>query len=317
MSLYAERSKKIFVEGEINRANNQLCRQFIRGSTMKELSEQTIYNYQKDLEQWFKFMNSYQEDLTATEATPDDIEEFIFYCQQKGNQANRIKRRMSVISSFYIFLKKKGIVSDNPIDMLERPKNVKPVVRQTYLTLEQVKEMKKILKKQNNRQLELYALFSLSTMARVNAIANVKWTNLDFENCQVVGIVEKGGKENENMFFTEDVKKLLLAEQKRRQKEGIDCEYVFYTKHKGENCKPSNVTLGLWAKKIGQMIGLEDGLHPHDFRHTMSNILKHEFDMPLEDISVLLNHSSTEVTLKHYIKQDSSRLREKLKEINL
>ena len=317
MSVYAERSKKLTFEGEVNPQNEKLFKQYLRAMTMKGLSKGTLTNYTSDLYQWFRFMSSEQMDLTVEEASEDDIEEFIFHCQQEGNNANRIKRRMSSISAFYIFLRKKKIVKDNPVDLLDRPKNVKPVVPQVYLTLEQVDLMKKVLKEQDNRQLELYALFSLSTMARVNAVASVKWDNLDMENCQVVGIVEKGGKENPNMFFSQEVKELILKEKERRKELGIDTEYLFYTKHKNGYGRASNVTLGLWAKKVGKMIGIPEGLHPHDFRHSFATILKNDFDMGLEEVSLLLGHAGTDVTKKHYIKEDNSKLREKLKNLNL
>lgn len=316
MSVYAERSKKLTFEGEVNPQNEKLFKQYVRAMTMKGLSKGTLTNYTSDLYQWFRFMASQQMDLTVEEATEDDIEEFIFHCQQEGNNANRIKRRMSSISAFYIFLRKKKIVKDNPVDLLDRPKNVKPVVPQVYLTLEQVELMKKVLKEQDNRQLELYALFSLSTMARVNAVASVKWDNLDMENCQVVGIVEKGGKENPNMFFSQEVRELILKEKKRREELGIDTEYLFYTKHKSGYGRASNVTLGLWAKKVGKMIGIPEGLHPHDLRHSGATLLKN-MGMELEEVSKLLNHQSTDVTKKFYIKEDNRQLKENRAKFNL
>lgn len=308
-SLYAERSKKLSFEGEVNPQNEKLFKQYFRAKTMQGLAESTLTNYTSDLYQWFRYMSSEQMDLTVEEATEDDVEEFIFHCQQQGNNANRLKRRLSAISSFYIFLKKKKIVKENPVDIIDRPKNVKPVVPQVYLTMEQVDLMKKTLKEQNNRQLELYALFSLSTMARVNAIASVKWDNLDLEDRVVTGIVEKGGKEHENMMFSEEVKELILAEKKRREEEGIECEYLFYTRHKSKYGRASNVTLGMWAKKIGRMIGIEEGLHPHDFRHSGATLLKN-MGMELEQVSKLLNHSGTDVTKKFYIKEDNRKLKE-------
>lgn len=309
MELYAKRSRKISFDGEISPENEKIFKQYYRAMTMKGLSKGTLTNYESDLKQWFKFMSSQQEGLLVTDATEDDIEEFIFHCQQEGNNANRIKRRMSSISALYMYLRKKKIVKDNPVDLLDRPKNVKPVVPQVYLTLEQVNHMKEVLKEQSNRQLELYALFSLSTMARVNAVASVKWSNLDLEDCVVTGIVEKGGKEHENMMFSEEVRELILKEKDRRKKEGIECDYLFYARHKDKYGRVSNVTLGLWAKKIGKMIGIEEGLHPHDFRHSGATLLKN-MGMELEEVSKLLNHASTDVTKKFYIKEDNKKLKE-------
>ena len=59
-------------------------------------------------------------------------------------------------------------------------------------------------------------------------------------------------------------------------------------------------------QKIGEMIGIPT-LHPHDFRHSGATLLKNA-GMPLEDVSELLSHESTDTTKKYYIKQDIQRI---------
>lgn len=147
MGIYLDRSKRIEIKGDISLENEKIWKQYYRNMKMKGLSDKTIYNYQKDLEQWFRFMNTEQFGLNVLDATEDDISEFLFYCQEQGNNAKRIKRRMSAISALYIFLKKKKLTRENPIDLLDRPTDSKPVVVQTYLTLEQVNLMKEKIKR--------------------------------------------------------------------------------------------------------------------------------------------------------------------------
>ena len=64
-------------------------------------------------------------------------------------------------------------------------------------------------------------------------------------------------------------------------------------------------TLHSWCKKVGELIDVP--LHPHDFRHSGATLLKN-MGMSLEDVSTLLNHAGTDVTRKHYIKEDKSKL---------
>ena len=308
MGIYAERSKKIVVDGSISPENEKLWNQYYRAMKMKGLSEKTIYNYECDLTQWFKFMNEEQFGLSILDATEDDISEFLFYCQEQGNNANRIKRRMSSISALYIFLKKKRLTRENPVELLDRPTAAKPVVVQTYLTVEQVTLMKEKLKQYGDLQLEVYALLSLSTMGRVNAISNIKWKQIDFEECEIREVLEKGDKVVD-LFFNQEVKELLAQLKKERELNGINTEYVFISKKNGEYRKVVPSTLGLWAKKIGLMIGLEHGLHCHDFRHSGATLLKNA-GMPLEEVSTLLNHNSTDTTRKFYIKEDNRKLKE-------
>ena len=225
-----------------------------------------------------------------------------------GNNANRIKRRMSSISALYIFLKKKRLTRENPVELLDRPTSSKPVVVQTYLTTNQVSLMKEKLKEHGDLQLEVYALLSLSTMGRVNAISNIKWKQIDFEECEIREVLEKGDKVVD-LFFNREVKELLIKLKEQRELNGIDTEYVFISKKNGEYRKVVSSTLGQWAKKIGIMIGLEHGLHCHDFRHSGATLLKNA-GMPLEEVSTLLNHASTDVTRKFYIKEDNKKLKQ-------
>ena len=308
MSIYAERSKRINIDGTISADNEKIWNQYYRAMKMKGLSDKTIYNYECDLKQWFKFMNEEQFGLSILDATEDDIAEFLFHCQEQGNNANRIKRRMSSISALYIFLKKKRLTRENPVELLDRPTNSKPVVVQTYLTTEQVSLMKEKLKENGDLQLEVYALLSLSTMGRVNAISNVKWKQINFEECEIREVLEKGDKVVD-LFFNREVKELLINLKEYRAANGIDTEYVFISKKNGEYRKVATSTLGLWAKKIGVMIGLEHGLHCHDFRHSGATLLKNA-GMPLEEVSTLLNHNSTDTTRKFYIKEDNKKLKE-------
>ena len=120
--------------------------------------------------------------------------------------------------------------------------------------------------------------------------------------------LEKGDKVVD-LFFNREVKELLIKLKEQRELNGIDTEYVFISKKNGEYRKVVASTLGQWAKKIGIMIGLEHGLHCHDFRHSGATLLKNA-GMPLEEVSTLLNHASTDVTRKFYIKEDNKKLKQ-------
>ena len=131
---------------------------------------------------------------------------------------------------------------------------------------------------------------------------------INLEECQIREVLEKGDKVVD-LFFNREVKELLINLKEYRTANGIDTEYVFISKKNGEYRKVATSTLGLWAKKIGVMIGLEHGQHCHDFRHSGATLLKNA-GMPLEEVSTLLNHASTDVTRKFYIKEDNKKLKQ-------
>ena len=306
-----ERSKRIcFYDAEklklINEGNLKLWQKYKIDMTLRDLSQTTIAAYENDLQQWFIYILDNQFNQSVKELSEDDLTEFFYYCKMRGNNTNRMKRRMASISAFYKFLRKKKLIIENPAEFLDRPKHGLPITVQTYLSKEQVEQLRQKLKEYGNLQIQTYVMFSLSTMARVNAVAHIRWDMIDFENRMVNNVLEKEGK-IVDLFFSEEVKELLLALQAQRKEQGInDYGWVFYT-HKCTEDKPvSKSTLNDWCKLSGSLIGI-DTLHPHDYRHSGATLLKNA-GMPLEDISILLNHNSTETTRSFYIKEDTSRI---------
>lgn len=307
-----ERSKRIVLHNEeklkqINPETQKLMQKYKIDMSLRDLSPKSIYGYEKDLNQWFIYILDHQFNQCVTELSDDDITEFLYFCKQEGNNVERMKRRMAAISAFYKFLRKKKLIKENPTEFMDRPKKGMPVTVQTYLTPEQVDLMRTKLTEYGDLQLKTYAMFSLSTMARVNAIANLKWEQIDFEARECRDVLEKEGYIVE-LSFSNEVKDLLLALKKEREDKGInDYGWVFYSRYNNETKPISNGTLLEWCKKIGNMIGVPT-LHCHDFRHSGATLLKN-MGMSLEDISELLHHSGTDVTSKFYIKKDTSKIK--------
>lgn len=306
-----ERSKRIVLSDpekleKVCPETLSLMKKYEIDMSLRELSEKTIYQYKKDLEQWFIYILDNQFNQSVKDLTDDDITEFFYFCKQQGNNTERMKRRMAAISAFYKFLRKKKLILENPCEFLDRPKKGAPIVVQTFLTKEQVQLMKDRLTEYGDLQLKTYALFSLSTMARVNAVANVKWKQIDFENRVVKDVLEKEGK-IVDLFFSKEVKELLLQLKAEREEKGVeDFGWVWRTGYTTEDKAISAGTLNEWCKKIGEMIGVPQ-LHSHDWRHSQAQIYSLS-GMPLEDISALLHHNGTDVTRKHYLKTDTRRL---------
>ena len=300
----AERSKRIFLYDEeklknINPETLKLFQKYKIDMSIRGLSPNTIYNYITDLQQWFIYMHDNQFNLSVIDATDDDLNEYFYYRKQEGNNVNRQKRIMSSISAFYIFLRRKKIIKESPIEFLERPKQGQPVVKQTFLTIEQVNELRNKLIAYGDTQLQTYIFFGLSTMARVNAMAHLKWEQIDFDERMCFDVLEKEGK-IVDLFFSKEVEILLKKLKKEREEKNInDFGWVWYTPYISEKECINNGTLNDWCKKAGEMINIPS-LHNHDLRHSGSNILK-DLGMDIQDIAELLHHESTETTTKHYL----------------
>ena len=127
-----------------------------------------------------------------------------------------------------------------------------------------------------------------------------------FEERVVEDVLEKEGK-IVNLYFSDNVKYLLLQLKKYREENNIESPYVFITKYNGAYDKVTTGTLGDWTRKCGEMINVLT-LHPHDWRHSGSQLLSLN-GCPIEKISELLNHSGLDVTKNHYLRQDKKKIR--------
>lgn len=122
-----ERSKRICLYDEnkvkeINPETLKLFQKYQIDMSIRDLSENSIKQYNSDLMQWFIYMHDNQFNLSVLEATDDDLEEYYYFRKQQGNNVNRQKRIMASISAFYRFLRKKKYIKESPVEFIERPK---------------------------------------------------------------------------------------------------------------------------------------------------------------------------------------------------
>lgn len=320
----AEMSKKIkfYDKEKLDRVNPEtikLWNKYKIDMTLRELSPGTIDGYYNDIVHlWIYTLDNF-DNICVKELGEDELTEFFYFCKMQGNNSRRIKRRMSSIAAFFQFLRKRRIILENPMEFIDRPNKDTDIITQTFLSQEQVDEIISKLQTECDESKSVvrhhaalshlcYALFSLSTMARVNAISNTRWEQINFENRIVEDVLEKEGKVV-TLYFSEEVKKKLLELQAYRSKADIvDNGFVFVTRDGGAYNRATTGTLNQWCKKIGALIGIPT-LHPHDFRHSASQLMKLA-GADIQDISSLLNHGGTDVTIKHYLRTDTNKVRE-------
>ena len=299
----------------INENTKQLLKRYEMDMELRELSPKTQYGYMNDIQGWLIYVYDNQGNKSIKDITEDDITEFLYWCKKQGNNSRRIKRRMSSLSALYQFLRKKRIIRENPMELIDRPKKDTDVIVQTFLTQEQVDVLRQKLTEKINTAttknmthialiMRLYVFFSLSTMARVNAISNVRWEQIDFEERTVNDVIEKEGYIVTLYFSNEVLDYLNELKDFREQNKIDDGGWVFPSPDKKSGV--ANATMVQWCKRIGGMIDVPT-LHPHDFRHSGSQLMKLA-GAPIEDISELLHHQGLDVTKKHYLREDKKKI---------
>lgn len=302
----------LVIEGEINKQNLMAYNMYKGHIQLKGLSEKTIKAYEYDLLAWFRFLNTYQEDKTYKEVSTEDIEEFLMFCRSEGNEVSRLQRRAAGISSFYIFLRKKKKVTINPVDDIERPKKKMFVREKHFLKMEQVNEMKSKLHLFDDIIKETFVLLAINTAARRNALRNIKWSDIDFEDREIYAI-EKGPKEV-TLYFSEDVKSQLLKLKEYYKDKNIESDYVFQSYYHGKFKQAGVAAIGNWVREAGKLIGINN-LTPHSLRRTAATLMYHH-GVDLLTVSQVLNHVDTSTT-QIYLQINKNKLKSIKDSVNL
>jgi integrase/recombinase XerC len=248
----------------INPKNIKLWQTYLNGK--RKLAETTRDSYSADMMQFFTYIlknydNKYLFDMDEMDSA-DLIEDYISMCTFAfENSDRRIARRMSTISSMYIYFKKKRKIKFNPVELMERPE-IKAgigVMKQTFLSEEQVEEIRIGLREFGDDQMELFFELGLFTMLRVNALSNILIKNIDFENKKITEIKEKEGYIVTAMLNNRSIELINKVLEAR----GVESDLLFVNKN-GSHAKSS--MQNHWITKIGKYIGLD--LHCHDLRHS-------------------------------------------------
>lgn len=302
---------KIVFEGSIHPENQKQYDLFEGYMEIKGLSHKTITKYRYDLAQWFKFLNSYQDDITYKEVTEDHIEEYLMICKKYGNSSGRLQFRCATISSFYKFLRKKKRVTENPMDIIDRPKK-KLVRTKHFLKANQVESMKEKLYLLDNIVAETFVLLAINTAARRNALRHIRWEDINWEEREIFAI-EKGPKEV-TLLISKTMREQLLKLKEFYIKEGVLCEWVFLSKYQGKYRHAGESSPGDWVRKAGELIGVQR-LTPHSLRRTAATLLYHN-DVDVVHISKILNHENI-ATTQIYLQVNATKLKELKDNVNI
>ncbi len=229
----------------------------------------------------------------------DIIEQYLSYCKRiRGNSNQTLHKKITAISSFYIWALKRGLVDRHPTSMiLKRPTiTQQDKVRKSYfLTTEQVKTIYKTMDTEN-WDIRDKVIFSLlfDTGMRINALYSLKLEQLNLEDCVFCNVNEKMGKIIDYVFF-EKTKQYITEYLKFRS--DSDNEYFLITKYRTVN-HMSKETIRARVRKIGTIVGIYN-LYPHTIRKTSVNLIS-KF-AGIEIASEFANHQKTDTTKAHYI----------------
>ncbi len=254
----------------------------------KNLLPQTIENYKEDFLVFKKYF-PYIED--TSDLTKDDINEFNYNLSINNLKTSSIKRRLSSIKNFYIFLETEGIAS-NIIGKIYTPKSEKYLPE--YLTIEEVDALINSFDISKDDELRDKAIIETmySSGLRVSELVNLKIKDVNVQE-KIIKVLGKGFKQrevpirNEALYFID-----LYLKNVRKKIISTDKTTLFVNK-KGQ--KLTRQYIFEMIRRHAKIINLNKKISPHTLRHSFATHLLSK-GADLKTVKEMLGHENIETT---------------------
>ena len=260
-------------------------------SNEKRYPETTITSYQKDLDNYSKFIKN--KNINYKTINKDEIRSYLKYLDELNYSKTTISRILSTLRHFYQYLMINKVVSVNMFKLIKNPKKDKKLPN--FL---QSDELQKIFDSidietplgiRNRLIVELLYASGL----RVSELTNLSIDSINL-NTREIRVLGKGSKER-IVFFGEYAKKYLnmYLEQSRPLLINKIKTNILILNNNGEPITSRGIELII--DKVVRAAALKHNISPHVLRHTFAtDLLNNGAD--LKSVQELLGHSSLSTT---------------------
>lgn len=255
----------------------------------KRFSNHTLVAYSTDLRQFFSYLQTTYEIETIKEINHTLIRSWVVSLMEQKITSRSVNRKITSLKTFYNYLLRQNIVSENPMLKIQSPKTSKrlPVFVEKDkmdVLLDTINFGDDFEGKRNKLIVELF----YATGMRLSELINLKTSNIDLNFCQLKVL----GKRNKERIipFNNEIKiqlgNYLFA------KAGLPDEYLFVNSN-GKKLY-DKFAYRVVNKYLSQVTTL-DKKSPHVLRHTFAtHMLNNGAD--LNAIKELLGHANLSAT---------------------
>ena len=254
---------------------------------IKGLSKNTTSSYQRDLNKLSKFLQA--SDINGFNDLSEEIcSAWIADLFQHNVSARSIQRHISSAKGFFNYLKKIGLVTDSPFDLISSPKS--PSHLPSVLSPEEVSQLLNFKPKnaQEKRDLAIIELIYSSGL-RVSEAVNVNLNDFE-DNKNFLRVLGKGSKTRlvpVGRYAQNAINDWVVEREKLSTNDN-----ALFVNLRGNRISTRSVQERI--KSIAIMQGLPP-VNPHMLRHSFATHLL-ESSGDLRSIQELLGHSSLSTT---------------------
>ena len=285
-----------------------LLKKFFLAKATEGLSEESLAAYKKCISLCCGKIGKHIRDIST-----DDIRVLIAQYRIKGYSTayqNFIRR---VFNSFFSFLTKEKLISENPmlrIPMIKEQKKVKKPFTE--------EELETIRVNAGSVRNETIIEFLFSTGCRVSEMTRLNRCDLDLENNQVM-VLGKGNKYR-MVYFSYRCRMLLIKYLDNRCDDNealFVSDFEHWNGHDLQKETPkrlSRSSVESMLRRIGKKVGIKK-VHPHRLRRTAATLALKR-GMKITDVQKFLGHSDIKTTTIYALSTDEEVKREHEKYLN-
>ncbi|MBM4402772.1 MAG: tyrosine recombinase XerC [Candidatus Cloacimonetes bacterium] len=257
-------------------------------------SNQTIDGYRLDLEQCYTFLTKYWEDgmVKVDEIIPFQIRDWLRQLHDKPDCNRSLARKLASLKSFFQYCKRQGIIQDNPIDKMQRPKFEQKLPH--FFTEEEIEVLLRIPDPADKYGIRNRAILELiySSGLRIGEVGALRLGDIDPKR-QLVKVTGKGNKERIIPVGSNALQAIREYLDIRSEFAPADNEKHLFITRTGQpfDNKQINVILQRYIRLVAQ----QKGYSPHTLRHSFAtHLLQRGAD--LRAIQEMLGHASLSTT---------------------
>lgn len=279
-------SEESDVEGE------QFLETYIAAKRIEGRSEKTLQRYEYVIKKMMEKI-----DVPLRKISIFHIRQYFAKEKQRGISDRTLQGIREVLSAYFNWLFKEGLIQSNPMVNLGAIKYQK----QQKLPYSAV-DIEKLKENCTNIRDKTIICFLLSTGCRISEACALNIQDIDFDNQECI-VLGKGNKQR--VVFLDDVAAMFL---KRYLESRKDNNEALFMGRRGNRPTPGGVRYMLHT--LSKKAGVEN-THPHRFRRTLiTNLIDH--GMPIQQVRILAGHDKIDTTI-NYIYTDKINVKNSFK----
>lgn len=271
-------------------------------NNVKKASANTVASYKRDLVK----LNRYFESLgikSFADINTTDLNSYVLYMKEQNMSTATISRNVASIKSFFMYLFKNGVISDDPAEQIKPPKIEKKLPE--ILTVEEISKLLEQPSKSNPKEIRDKAMLELlyATGMRVSELISLQLSDVNL----TMNYILCRDANKERVIPIENAAKSALENyiSNTRMVMVSDSPYLF-TNMKGQPMTRQ----GFWKliKIYAKRAGIDKDITPHMIRHSFaSHLVCNGAD--LKAVQEMLGHSDISTT-QIYLQSRRNRIKE-------